>query len=948
MQRQEVLIHDNLRVVLFRSFLKEENVNLLYHRLLENLPADVSEITLFLQGATSLDSLVKEYADFFVQKGFFTSRVEVEKYASKTNSQGGLFLFLGKAQLQIGTEITISVSFGDLLSVRGGDIPVKVTSEEGRMFVLHFLETDPLSKYRQMSLRQLEELAYAVQIAYTPPLTEAQRPNILQGIKWILEHPNLTEEEKETSTKASRIKTCDNPNTPVGYDNVLLKSDAQLAFLPDSTSSGEVYYCLDKVVDLPETLRQEKNLSNMKPLTPEQVHYLEEVRDQNSYPRIATGDYFDEVASRLQGQVEAAIPLYRRRAEELAELVKEVGLDYSSGAIISFANNLTPQQYNDYLRHRSFQQNVEVSNRDEAATEALGILLRYYTQKNQISIEQGGYALREIGKTVEEYVAMVQNKWDYSTLLSEMGTEGELYWQPKRRYPDETSDLIREGHVTSDGRRIDEWLIKYPNGNPHSRGNYDQNGQRTGNWTFWFGHGQKKLEAHFINNLATGHWIFWHGNGIKRLEGDYFNDLKTGFFTEWYDNGKKKLEGNFLNNQKTGHWVIWYDNENKKEEGEYLHDEKTGPWTEWYTTGIKKSQGNYLHGKETGHWVMWQTNENKKAEGDYLHGKETGLWTIWKFPNTDQKTEEGNYLDGQKTGLWTTWYYGGQKEDQGEYLLGKKTGRWTNWYDNGKKEKEGKYLHNEKTGPWTIYYESGQKKKEGEYIEGLKTGLWKVYFNDQKVEEGEYLEGLKTGRWIEWHENGKKNKEGDYLHGQKTGRWVEWHYEGQKESEGNYLDDLKTGHWIEWHHNGVKESEGDYLEHKKTGFWIEWHNNGSKRSEGSYFKGDKTARWVEFYSNGKKQKEGSYLEHKKTGLWVEWYDNGQKREKGTYTKGRKVGDWLSYYSNGIVKDKNFFGNGIVTNRISVEDDYGNYYDSDDDSDDYSNYDDSGDDSDDDE
>ncbi len=658
MQRQEILIRDNLRVVLFRSFLNPEGVNLLFQRITENLPPGASEMTLALKSSNPLDLLLQGYANFFSQGGFVTSEVKLEKYSSKINTHGGLFLFLGKALVQIGGEINLGVSFGDLLSVRGGNPPVKVTSEKGRMFVVSFLETD-LLKYRQMPLKNLEELAYAVQIAYSPPLTEEQRESVLHGIKWILEHPNLTEEEKEALTRVSRSKVCDNPNTPIGYDNVLLKSDAQLAFMPD----GDKYYCLDKVVDLPEVLRQRKNLSNMRDLTSEQIAFLEGVQAQNMYPRIATGDYFDEVRAHLQGQVEPDIPLYRRRAEELAELIRGIGLDYSASSIITFASDLNVEQYNEYLMHKSFRQKVEATERDEAAAEALGILLRYYTQKSQISTEQGGYALTEIGKSVEEYVAMVQNNWDYDTLRQEMHTDGELYWRPRVEYPDEGEDLIREGQVTPDGRRIGEWVIRYPNGTLHSRGSYNQNGQKTGFWEEWNDEGDKE-EGNYINGQRTGRWI------------------------EWYEDGTKFSEGDYINGQKTGPWTVWYNNENKESEGDYLNDQQTGRWTTWYDNGTKFSEGDYLDGQRTGQWIFWNHNGTKLSEGDYINGQETGHWTVWH--DNGNKNAEGNYLHGQKTGRWIFWYDNGTKFSEGDYLHGEETGRWIYWYENGTKSSEGK------------------------------------------------------------------------------------------------------------------------------------------------------------------------------------------------------------------------------------------------------------------
>ncbi len=94
-----------------------------------------------------LEVRLKGYADFFQRGDFYTQEVIIEKYTSKSYSTGGLFLLLGKAQLSLTPGGNIPVSFGDLLSIRGGSLPLQVTSDKGCMFVLHFIEKAPPRKY---------------------------------------------------------------------------------------------------------------------------------------------------------------------------------------------------------------------------------------------------------------------------------------------------------------------------------------------------------------------------------------------------------------------------------------------------------------------------------------------------------------------------------------------------------------------------------------------------------------------------------------------------------------------------------------------------------------------------------------------------------------------------------------------------------------------------------
>ncbi len=145
MQREEIStggLTEGVRVVLFRGLVQGENLNLLFSEIIDEFPSEVSEATLFLKGQTPLEVLLGTYANFFSKGGFQTHKVTIEKYSSKTAQQEGLFLFLGHAQLTLGLvpEKLLSVSFGDMISITKGQILTSVTSDKGRMFVVHFSE----------------------------------------------------------------------------------------------------------------------------------------------------------------------------------------------------------------------------------------------------------------------------------------------------------------------------------------------------------------------------------------------------------------------------------------------------------------------------------------------------------------------------------------------------------------------------------------------------------------------------------------------------------------------------------------------------------------------------------------------------------------------------------------------------------------------------------------
>ncbi len=655
---------------------------------------------------------------------------------------------------------------------------------------------DILSKYRDLPLEKLEELAYAVQISYTPPLAEKQRHRVLRAIKVLLTSPEPAEEEM---LLRGRIYQAVNERTPIGYDVVLLKSEAQLVYLPDTDSQGrKVYYAFDKVVDVPEILRKGRNLSNMKYLTQNQVDFLEQALEENLYPKIATGDYFEEVRSRLGQISEPKALLYSRRLQRLTELFEKAGLSQEIDSAQPFAEKCSVEEYETFLRHRSLKQKLISTSRTDAAGEALKIILDYLEVKKQSFQELGEEALREMAAILKDFVTMIEKKWDYATLKKEIP---ESTWNPVRIYPDEVSSEFKaEGEVDSMGNRIGYWKWTYASSNTYMQGSYDEKGDKTGKW-FKF----------YDNSIAM------------RSKGTYFEGKRSGQPTEegpspalwikWYSNGKKDYKGEYLNGKRIGLWKEWYDDGTLESVGNYSEGKQTGLWKEYWQDGDLSGEGEYFNGMRTGKWKEMDEDENIH-EGEYLNGEKVGLWI--KCDNRKTRLlKRKHYSEGLLSGPYESFYpknprlysRGGQgdliedKKEVGEYLMGLKVGKWTTFHNNNDSSIESisRYRDGELHGLYVKFcpHKANCVIEEGNYENGRRVGLWEEK-HGKVFSQGEYAKGLKSGLWTStWLSNkGKLASKGEYVQGKREGEWQFWNKSNTGFTKGSYLNDEKDGPWV--------------------------------------------------------------------------------------------------------------------------------------------------------
>ena len=277
----------------------------------------------------------------------------------------------------------------------------------------------------------LLEIAYALQVAYDPdhPNIDAINKAIEQlSIDAQTKDRKLWEQEIREHRRRHRAVQCHEHVTIITRKDIDLMSEAQLVYLPERLKSMIVYYPLDAVTDVDALLMFKKHPFTNQDLTVEQIKFLEKSKDFNKYPRIAVGDFFEEVDERLCcNQVKYIEKEYQKKMRELSGLIETVNLKYQSDQIYNFATEYVLEQYNLFLRHKPLNQKLPDCDRNTASAMTLNHILNYINLQKS---DHKKISLIHMTHAIDEFIYLIRNNLTYDELLRERGIANELYWKP--------------------------------------------------------------------------------------------------------------------------------------------------------------------------------------------------------------------------------------------------------------------------------------------------------------------------------------------------------------------------------------------------------------------------------------------------------------------------------------------------------------------------------------
>ncbi len=182
--------------------------------------------------------------------------------------------------------------------------------------------------------------------------------------------------------------------------------------------------------------------------------------------------------------------------------------------------------------------------------------------------------------------------------------------------------------------------------------------------------------------------------GIVNEEGD-----KLGDWIYFYPSGEIKSEGAYRSNRRYGEWKYYYEDGKLEQNGFFKRGVPDGIWKWYFEEGLLKREENYRIGLEEGESVEYDEFGVLIAKGSYLEGLKDGKW----FYDFYDHTETGNYKGDYRDGIWIYSYKSGQLYYEGDYNQGNPDGKHVYYYKNGKLKKVEYYVFGRKEKNWEYY-----------------------------------------------------------------------------------------------------------------------------------------------------------------------------------------------------------------------------------------------------
>ncbi|WP_298900940.1 CDC27 family protein [uncultured Psychroserpens sp.] len=500
-----------------------------------------------------------------------------------------------------------------------------------------------------------------------------------------------------------------------------------------------------------------------------------------------------------------------------------------------------------------------------------------------------------------------------------------------------------------DENPVGNWTYYDERGQLKATGTLDLNGERTGEWVWYYTDGTIKEKAVYDNGKLNGSNTQWHENGKIYIEANYVSDSLENEYKSYNNKGalyqkkyykKGKLDGVYNSYFPVGEDILEFDipYKNALVEGQVL---------EYYSNGNIYSETNFSGGVKNGVQKKYDVNKKLSSEAYFLNGNYHGNYKTYHSNGTIY--EEGNYVEGALEGTIKMYFRNGTLAGEFEYSNGKLDGDYKNYdydgkplyeysYRNGKIisykffDKKGNIIKEDrKKGGELFYYgfsSNGNITSEGLYdISGGKKGLWKFYTNNGvKYEEGNYIDDKAEGEHVTFFQDGKKQSISTYKDNLLNGYYANYYKNGQLKSQGYYKDNMAHGEWRHYYINGTLRALEFYHKGNYHGDQIAYEANGKLSRKYAYKFGEmfedarydlngelfeivtfepKTNTYKISYNhfNGNPDVEIEYVNGIKHGKYLRYDYEGNKRLTGNYLNGFEHGAWVGYFKNGQIKSK---------------------------------------------
>ena len=291
--------------------------------------------------------------------------------------------------------------------------------------------------------------------------------------------------------------------------------------------------------------------------------------------------------------------------------------------------------------------------------------------------------------------------------------------------------------LDDEGRKVGPHVRDRPDGTPHERGGYGENGHRDGVWTRFHENGSKAREEHWANGFMHGPWAEWNVDGRKTLSGAYDQGRKHGKWWDWGPDGRPTELTTWFEGQMVGPAVAWFEDGDLKEVGHHENGVPVGLWVVFHDTGGVASRTPWRDGGKSGVEEVFTAGGLRLRETRFVAGRLEEERT-WHLSGALERVRDGSGndeildLDGRRL-KWC------RQEDAGV--------RCEEWYDHGARRARYSLVELRKDGPYQTWHPNGAVASIGRYADVRRVGAWEFRAPDgtlQTARSGVYENGARV------------------------------------------------------------------------------------------------------------------------------------------------------------------------------------------------------------
>lgn len=515
----------------------------------------------------------------------------------------------------------------------------------------------------------------------------------------------------------------------------------------------------------------------------------------------------------------------------------------------------------------------------------------------------------------------------------------------------EKSHLIEIlGDYELSSKLVGDITVISANGRKSAIGSYNENGNKDGEWKYYYPNGYLKEIAVLDDGVPVDTNYSYHDNGLLRLKIPYVDgkihgdvlfyrngilyrtlpytagEMKEGEFKEYHSIGTIDYSYTLKEGKSNGPFKSYFDSGELYREGSFSEGNLEGERTTYYRSGAISVKENYQEDLNQGKYLSYFQDGQLEAEGSFDEGNKVGKW-VYYFRNGNKRKVQNFDENGKENGLEETFTKNGWKLSEHTFNKGvvdsyvfyskdgdvisegsRKGGElvYKSFFKNGNISAEGVYNRKGKNGEWNYYDFNGTLQTTTKYEDDVSKGTYKKYFVNGNVEiEYEYNdEGDSEGYYQNYYRNGNLYRQGFLKDGNMDGPWRDYHRNSELYQEYFYSDDQKEGFKNEYAKNGKPIASIYY-------------KNGLKKFK-IYYDTAGVAFDTIYEVPGKRKIElrrceecpvfmvVDILNNNYHGKQVFTFPNGKLSAEGEVFNNRKNGLWKTYHPNGELSSEGVY------------------------------------------